>query len=394
MKKRWSSKFRKVAPLLAAATVAVVFAGPVAGSAANLSSVPFAVKAQNASEGSHYAIKPFFSKTVTPTPEPTTPAPTTAPTTPTPTPEPTPAGPDYSTRMTINTALSTCKAPFNLEINQLRTQPNAKINWGDGTEVTTATAGVNNHTYATKARYNIEIVGTLDGLGRSSLTLPTAFGTGSTSMSPVNCIESVDHFGEDSGITNLAFMFQYAQNIKSVAAPPSTVTNLSYMFNYARAFSANLNTWNTSKVTNFNGMFYGADAFNSHLNNWDVGSAKTMSYMFAQAQSFNGNIGNWRPVNATDMGHMFQQAYSLNQDLSQWTVGNVTNFTWMFWNTSAFNSSLGDWDIRKATDTSLMFGNTPVYNQNLSKWDVTAVRSKTDMFKGSAITAVNRPKGA
>ena len=85
-----SSALRRAVPILAAATVAAVFAGPIAGSAANLSSSSFSVKAQSASEGNHFAIKPFFSGKAAPIPEPTAPV-TTPPTTPAP--SPTPTGP-------------------------------------------------------------------------------------------------------------------------------------------------------------------------------------------------------------------------------------------------------------------------------------------------------------
>ena len=366
-KNRWSSRLRKVAPLLAAATVAAVLSGPVAGSAANLSNTPFAVKAQNASEGRHYAIKPLFKKGVTTTPTPTA-EPTAAPTTPavTPTPTPTPPNP-LSTIMTVNTGMLYCNAgAFSLEVLATKAQPNATIKWGDGSSAESLKAGVNTHSYPSTGKFKVEVTGTLDGFTRTSTTNPSG---SSDVVRASNCIESVDSFGSNSGMTSLSGMLTNTRNISSVAAPPATVTDLSSMF----------------RSSGFTG---------AGVSSWDVSNVKTFSRMFYQATSFNGDVSGWKTVSATDLSYMFTQNYAFNQDLSKWSVGTVTNFTWMFWNTSIFNSELADWDISKATDMSLMFGNTPKYDRNLNKWNVTNVKSKTNMFEGSFIPKANKPIGA
>ena len=92
MKSDPSRKGRRL--ILVSSVLAVAIAVPLIGgaSAASLSSAPFAVKAQSASEGRSFAIKPFFEAKKTPTPEPTTPV-TTAPVTPAPTPT---AAPPFS----------------------------------------------------------------------------------------------------------------------------------------------------------------------------------------------------------------------------------------------------------------------------------------------------------
>lgn len=64
--------------ILGAALIAGIGA-PLASSAANLSSTPFAVKAQNTTDSTRFAIKPFFSATSAPTAPPTTAPPTTPP---------------------------------------------------------------------------------------------------------------------------------------------------------------------------------------------------------------------------------------------------------------------------------------------------------------------------
>jgi len=79
---------RNTGLFLTGAALTALLATPLAGSAANLSSSSFSVRAQNSQQTTVAAIKPGFKKTVAPTPTPE-PTPTVAPT-PTPTATPTP----------------------------------------------------------------------------------------------------------------------------------------------------------------------------------------------------------------------------------------------------------------------------------------------------------------
>ena len=440
--------FSRATIVLTAASLAALIVAPMAGSAAGLSSSPFAVKAVNIAEAKHFAIRPFFDgKTVpTPTPEPTTPPVTTpAPTAP-PTVEPTvPPTPEpelikpKTVSMTINTAMANCQAPFSLEVfsTSNASSTNAVINWGDeattGVAPATLKSGVNNHTYPKAGTYQLEIQGTLEGFTRS-----TTMGT----SNPNNCIESVTHFGEKTGITTLDGMFKGARNLKSVSAPPSTLqstrymfqdawsfngditdwnmanvttmegmfkdargfnqpigkwnteslTESIYMFQNAWAFNQPLDSWKMGKVTNASWMFYNARAFNQNLTNWDMGMNSNFSLMFAQAPSFNGDVSTWNTARSANMYAMFRGATAFNQDLDRWKTGNSLSFSEMFSGATAFNGKVGTWDVTKALTVSSMFLDAKAFNQNLNSWDITS-KTKSSFSTGSALTLENRPKG-
>jgi len=374
-------KFGRKGGIVAIAIALALIGTPLVGSAISLSNSPFFVKAQNGSDLSRSAIRPLLradSATPAPAPTPTvTPSPTT------------PVADPLVTTMTINTALKLCNyGAFSLEVPSGGSQPSATIDWGDGSATSAVKTGVNGHSYTKDKKYKLEITGTLAGLIRTSST-STYYG----GSSAVNCIESVDHFGENSGMTDLSSMFKFSQNIVAVAAPPKTVTSLNSMFYSARLFAGDLSGWNVDNVTNFALMFYADYLFNSDLSRWNVSNAVLVNSMFEQATGFNGDVSTWRFSKVASTQRMFSQAYAFNGDVSKWTVGNVTNFTYMFWNTSVFNQPIGSWNIGKATDVSNMIGNTPVFDQNLRSWDITNV-TKTDFSKGSKISAANLPKGA
>lgn len=356
--------------LVAAATLATLMVAPMASSAANLSSSSFAIRAastaQSADQKSLSSIKPAFR------------AGSTAPE------EPPVAPSDFSTRMSLNTALSNCLSPFSITIPATKLQPDAVIDWGDGSKPSKAVAGANSHIYAAKAQYKLEITGTLEGL---------RLGNGSYgSASSANCVPSIDHFGADSGMTSLYLMLGSSQNTKSVAAPPTTVTDMSYMFYQARGFAGDISGWDVSRVANFSNMFRGHQGFKGDLSKWDVGSAVNMSNMFNQATNFNSDLSGWRPAKATNMAGMFSQAYAFNQNLNSWPVGNVTDFSDMFWNATVFNSPMSNWDVSKATDVSSMLQYASNYRQDLSSWDLSKVSSanKYKFADGAKLTGAPR----
>lgn len=77
-KRSKDSRLRGATILFAGAALSAVLLAPTLGSAANLSATPFAVKAQNSTDSSRFAVKPFFSATPT---APATTTPTAPPTT-------------------------------------------------------------------------------------------------------------------------------------------------------------------------------------------------------------------------------------------------------------------------------------------------------------------------
>lgn len=76
-KKNRGYGFRRNSMLIGAAILVAALGSPIIGSAANLSSTSFAVKAVNSQDTSRFAIKPFFKATPTASATPTAPATTT-----------------------------------------------------------------------------------------------------------------------------------------------------------------------------------------------------------------------------------------------------------------------------------------------------------------------------
>lgn len=258
--------------------------------------------------------------------------------------------------------------------------------WTDSNNVTTT----ENYTKATFSSmktltagitYTLAFDGTYDN-----------FGVDSTSGYPLlvhNCLTSVDHFGEQTGVKS--FRSAFTNNTRNFSVPeniPSTVTDLSRAFYGAQNFNAaNVSKWNTSNVTNFDSVFYQAYNFNQPLNSWDMSKAKNLNSMFMFASKFNQPLDKWNVSGATSMSSMFNRAVAFDQPLNSWDVSNVTSMSYMF-NDAKYNQPLDRWDVSKVQSMEGMFqgvNNMTQFNQDISGWRVSSVTDFDSMFFGNAI---------
>jgi len=342
--------------LLAAALLAAVVVTPTLGSAAGLANTPFYLKATNLEKPSTYAIKPLIK--AAPGATPTSPSSGSTPvatSTPVPTASPTPTVPDTTVTMRINTAAPGCTAsnfylniPTNDGTNAVPS-PRGTIDYGDASQGSALTSGTNRHAYAAGKQFDLKIKGTLPGFT-------------TVNADSVACIESVTHFGQDTGILSLYGMFQGAKNLKQVAAPPTTVTNASYMLN-------------------------GASAFNGDTSDWRLPNLKTAEFMFYGATSFAGDLSQLGPSSLTSSYNMFGQAKAFNSNISSWSTSNVGNMNSMFSGAAAFNQDISTWDTKQVTSMSSMFNGATAFEQNISNWNVTNVRNYTNFGANSPLAA-------
>jgi len=388
--------------LIGATLVAVVVA-PMIGSAAGLANSPFAIKALNTDGSGKFAIKPFAKKSGEITDPPVT----------TPAPDPTTTqAPDPMANlvtMTIDTSLPSCIATgtsgFKLPVaafdpgDSAKTPlaAKAKLDWGDGSPVTDLTTGVNGHIYKT-GRYTLSIDGKLGGFDQ----LPA----GSN-----NCVASIDHFGENTGIVTLSrFLSEAPATLTAVAAPPTSLKNASFMF-ASSSFNGDTASWNLPNLENGTSMFANASKFNGDLKNFNPQSLQDAEQMFSRATAFTGiGLENWRTPKLTkasamfqvlpnfnpdlskwdvhsvsDFGSMFSSATKFNSDLSQWNVSSGKIFTSMFSGTKAFNSELNDWNMSNATDFRQIFYQATAFNRDLNRWDTRNVAILDNMFYGATV---------
>lgn len=341
------------------ALVALV-ATPVLGSATSLANSPFGVKALNTDGSGKYAIKGLKLGTGS-TPEGGS---TGQPDAPAPSIDPAPVTADTKTTMVINTSLPSCNPKqFNITVASSAAVPNepvtplrATVDWGDGSAKQDLVTGssANLHSYASGKEYTLTVDGTLNGF--SNQNEPS-----------VNCIKAVTHFGEDSGIKSLRYMFANSLNIQEVAAPPQ------------------------STLSTF-AMFYGASSFKGNTSDWRLPNAINMANMFNSASSFNGDLSNLGASKATNLGSMFYRASSFNGNISNWDVSKSTSFSLMFAGASKFNQNISSWDTGSATDMSSMFNGATIFSQNLSIWDVANVKSYGNFSVDSKLTTLQLPK--
>ena len=374
--------------LLAATALAALAVTPAVGSAASLASSPFGIRATQVDDPKITALKGLPKVQKSAIPEPTA----------------TPATGDTKTTLVINTGLSGCTASsFSLKIptsSSLTPSVNlplsASVNWGDGASIDKLQTGTNAHSYEPSRIYNLEIDGKLGGL-----TNPDSNAN--------NCIQSISHFGQDSGIVTLEGLFQNARNVQSVAAPPTTLQNASSMFSGASNFNGDISGWKTpnllsmanmfssaskfnsslagwdvSKVQSFSNTFGGASVFNQDLSSWNTGSATDMNFMFYFTPNFNGNISTWNTSKVKDMGSMFLFSSKFKGDLSKWDVSQVTNFSGMFNSVSGFNSNISNWNVGSAVRMGSMFAGASAFNQDLSSWKTPNAKEMNSMFYGAS----------
>ena len=166
-----------------------------------------------------------------------------------------------------------------------------------------------------------------------------------------DCLLSLDHWGEKTGVTTANRGFYGVPTEFTVPSNlPSTVTVTRSMFSNAHNFNdPNVTKWDTSKVTDMAWMFSVARNFNQDLSNWNTSSLTNMKHMFSYANSFNQPLNKWDTSKVTDMERVFFAAGGFNQDLSSWNVSNVTNMEAMFQSATAFNQNISSWNVSKVT---------------------------------------------
>jgi len=433
MKKSSGSSLLKLA--LAGVAVIAVASTPLLGSAADLSSSPFHIRATNSEQPSTYAIKPFIKQGAgTGDSQPGTgtggsTSPTTPPATSAPTPDPTPSTPTDPSADLISIDLDTTKcnqgtvslntASYSSIDPTVKLPLNATIDWGDGSKQA-MTYGSMNHNYKSYGKYTWNIKGTIGGLTTSSSSA---------------CYTAVTNMGDETGIKTLEGFLNGARNLTAMVEPPVTLENAARMMQSTTSFNGdtsqwtlpnlkdaslmfsgasiyngdlgNLDTrnltkasgmfsaaylfegkglenWKTPVLENASAMFNNAKKFNAPIGSWDVSKVKSFVSMFEDASIFNQPIGDWSPVSATTMQNMFKNDRVFNQPIDNWNLSNVTTFEGMFYNALKFNQPINGWNVSGATTFVNIFrnetGGVMAFNQPLDKWDTSSAVNMTTFF--------------
>lgn len=227
----------------------------------------------------------------------------------------------------------------------------------------------------------VEYKVTFDGTYKSinSTLIPTG------GVSIADCLRTVDHWGQETGVTNMQKAFWEAENLTSVPAQlPSTVTNITQMFHAAKNFNdPNISRWNISNVESMVATFSSAVNFNQPLDNWDTSNVTSMSGLFMAARAFNQPLNSWDISGVKSIESVFNNAEKFNQPLDKWDVSNVTNMNWTFNSASSFNQDISGWDVSSVTKMERMFAETYEFTGDLSQWDVSNVTNMRLMFENS-----------
>ena len=254
--------------------------------------------------------------------------------------------------------------------------PDATIDWGDGTPLQDAGSGHNTHTYAVPGEYMVLVDGQFYEFAGSALA-------------STRCLISVDWWGEKTSTVFAQQAFIGAINLVHVAQPPSTVTSMRAMFEGIGDRLTGISDWDTSRVTDMARMF-ASSSFNEDISGWNTSRVITMSQMFSMNPVFNQPIGSWDTANVAVVDSMFNSADSFNQPLGKWKMSNVTDFEHMF-TFSNFNQDISSWDTRSATTMTGMFMFARSFNQDLSGWNVTGVNSFSGFATMSGMAAGSIP---
>lgn len=321
--------------------------------------------------------------TATPTPTPT-PTATVVPTptqTPTPTPTPTPTGyADPTPTKTILTYKCDATTTGNFPFNTI-SQGTLTIAGDDGSRVVQVYANTvwpDSASLKTGVTYTVTFDGKYDWLYQGSSAL-------------AKCIRSLDHWGEQSGVTKAYYGLYGATKLTSVPDHiPATVTDLSDLFEGATIFNdPNVSKWNVSNVTKFSKTFYQASAFNQPLNDWNTTKATTFVAMFGFATVFNQPLDRWNTSNVTDMASVFIYAKAFNQNINSWDVSKATRMSDMFNSAVKFDQPLDKWNVASATTMDSMFRDATVFKQDIGTWRPAKVTDLDYMFAGNSVFRSN-----
>lgn len=205
------------------------------------------------------------------------------------------------------------------------------------------------------------------------------------------CIRSMDHWGEQTGVTKAQYGLAGASKLTSVPDHiPSTVTDLSDFFETDTIFNdPNVSKWDVSNVTLFVKMFNNAQAFNQPVNDWNMSKATSIVSMFSFNYAFNQPLDKWNTSNVTDMAGVFTYARVFNQNINTWDVSKVTRMSTLFSGASKYNQPLDKWNVSNVTKMDEMFRDTLVFNQDISLWKPTKVTLMDYMFNGNGVFRYN-----
>lgn len=205
------------------------------------------------------------------------------------------------------------------------------------------------------------------------------------------CIRSLDHWGEQSGVTNAKYGLAGASKLTSVPDHiPSTVTDFSDLFDGATIFNdPNVSKWNVSNGTQFVKMFFNAQAFNQPLNDWNMSKATSIVSMFAFSYAFNQPLDNWTLSNVTDMAGVFTYAKAFNQNINGWDVSKATRMSDMFNMAIKFNQPLDKWNVSSVTTMDSMFRDAAIFNQDIGTWRPAKVTDMDLMLAGNSVFRSN-----
>jgi surface protein len=268
----------------------------------------------------------------------------------------------------------------------MRTALTGTETWSDGvTQTYSNTSDPVGRTFAAGVEYKV----TFDGTYQRMMYNQTQ-----AVIDLTKCLRSVDHWGQNSGVTDASSAFMTAANLTAVPANiPSTITNLSYLFYSAGKINdPNISNWDTSNVTNMYATFNRAGVFNQPLNNWNTSKVTDMQYMFTYAVAFNQPLDKWDTSKVTNMSQMFANATIFNKPLNSWNVSNVADLSSMFSAASSFNQPLDKWNTAKVTNMSSMFLTNAAFNQNLSGWNTTVLTSGANFAPNTFPTEYLPPK--
>lgn len=249
---------------------------------------------------------------------------------------------------------------------------NFQIEWGDGT-IDRNVVNTITHTYDTSGTYTIKISGDFPRFYFDE------------TQADWSKLLTIEQWG-DIRWSSMERAFINCSNlvINALDTPDlSNVTNLSYMFSYAQSFNQDINDWDVSTITDMTGMFQGAILFDQALESWDVSRVVRMGHMFDGATNFNQDISNWDTASLKDMIRMFNNASQFNQPIGRWTVGGVYRMTGLFANAVSFNQDLGDWKVGFVFYMGNMFDGASAFNQDIGRWNVSDVAYMNSMFRNA-----------
>ena len=238
-----------------------------------------------------------------------------------------------------------------------------RINWGDGTSITsTSNTFTNTATNCTKTYIGTgsvrDIVIRLENvIVLSNMSISTTAG------------ENILNY------RNALIYFGYQNQIP-------TFTNFSRLF-AGVPNNISFDMWdsnNSSNVTTMEGMFQGATSFNNVVQ-LVTSNVTNMASMFQNATSFNQSV-NFDTSNVTTMASMFQGATSFDQEVN-YDTSKVTTMASMFQGATSFDQNL-NFDLQKVTTIANMLNGATTFKRIYNFSNRNSITTITDAFKNVA----------